>query len=86
MAGLHFHWCIEFAAYYAQCCLIQFVHSLSIACCYSILSFISTYHILCLISARIDVVLVVRDIIVMYRKNETILILISLKRYFLHPE
>ena len=27
-------------------------------------------------------VLVVKDIIVIYRKNETILILISLKRYF----
>ena len=26
------------------------------------------------------------DIIVIYRKNETILILISLKRYFSHPE
>ena len=31
-------------------------------------------------------VLVVNDIIVIYRKNETILILISLKRYFPHPE
>ena len=31
-------------------------------------------------------VLVVKDIIVIFRKNETILILISLKRYFSHPE
>ena len=31
-------------------------------------------------------VLVVKDIIVIFRKNETILILISLKRYFLYPE
>ena len=36
--------------------------------------------------AWIDAVLVVKDIIVNYRKNETILILISLKRYFSHPE
>ena len=36
--------------------------------------------------AWIDAVLVVKDIIVIYRKNETILILISLKRYFSHPE
>ena len=34
----------------------------------------------------IDAVLVVKDIIVIYRKNETILVLISLKRYFSHPE
>ena len=40
MIGLHFPWCIEFAAYCAQCCLNQFVHSLSIAYCYSILFFI----------------------------------------------
>ena len=33
-----------------------------------------------------DAVLVVNDIIVIYRKNETILILISLKRYLSHPE
>ena len=31
-------------------------------------------------------VFVVKDTILIYRKNETILILISLKRYFLHPE
>ena len=31
-------------------------------------------------------VLVVKDIIVIFSKNETILILISLKRYFLDPE
>ena len=30
--------------------------------------------------------LVVKDIIVIFRKNETILILINLKRYFSHPE
>ena len=36
--------------------------------------------------AVIDVVLVVTDIIVIFRKNDTILILISLKRYFSHPE
>ena len=30
-------------------------------------------------------VFVVKDIIVIYRKNVTILILISLKRYFFHP-
>ena len=36
--------------------------------------------------AWIDAVLVVKDIIVIYRKNETISILISLKRYFSHPE
>ena len=35
---------------------------------------------------RIDVVLVVKDSIVIFRKNETILILISFKRYFSHPE
>ena len=37
--------------------------------------------------AWIDAVLVVKDIIVMmiYGKNETILIFISLKRYFSHP-
>ena len=34
----------------------------------------------------IDAVLVVKHIIAIYRKNETILILISLKHYFLHPE
>ena len=34
----------------------------------------------------IDAVLEVKDIIVIFRKKETILILISLKRYFLHPE
>ena len=38
------------------------------------------------LNARMDVVLVVNDIIVIYRKNETILILNSLKRYFSHPE
>ena len=32
--------------------------------------------------AWIDAVLVVKDIIVIFRKNETIFILISLKRYF----
>ena len=31
-------------------------------------------------------VLVVKDIIVIFIKNETIFLLISLKRYFLHPE
>ena len=31
-------------------------------------------------------VLEVKDITVIFRKNETILILISLKRYFSHPE
>ena len=38
--------------------------------------------------ALIDAVLVVKDldINVIYRNNETILILISLKRYFSHPE
>ena len=36
--------------------------------------------------ARTDAVRVVKDIIVIYRKNETILIFISLKRYFLHPK
>ena len=35
---------------------------------------------------RIDAILVVKEIIVISGKNETILILISLKRYFLHPE
>ena len=35
---------------------------------------------------RIDAVLLVKDIIVIYRKNKTILILINLKRYFSHPE
>ena len=30
--------------------------------------------------------LVVKGIIVIYRKNETILILVSLKRYFSHPD
>ena len=34
----------------------------------------------------IGAVLVVKDIIVIHRKNGTILILISLKRYFSHPE
>ena len=36
--------------------------------------------------AWIDVVLVVKNINVIFRKNETILILISLKSYFSHPE
>ena len=36
--------------------------------------------------AWIDAVLVVKDTIMIYRKNETILILISLKCYFSHPE
>ena len=36
--------------------------------------------------AWIDAVLVVKDIIAIYKKNETILILISLKRYFSHHE
>ena len=36
--------------------------------------------------AWIDAVLVVKEIIVIYRKNKTIFILISLKHYFLHPE
>ena len=34
----------------------------------------------------IDAILVVKDIIVIYRKNEAILIVISLKRYFSHLE
>ena len=34
----------------------------------------------------IDAILVVKDFIVIYRQNETILILISLKCYFTHPE
>ena len=34
----------------------------------------------------LDAVQVVKDIIVIYRKNETILILNSLKCYFSHPE
>ena len=34
----------------------------------------------------LDAALVVKDIIVIFRKNETILILISLKCYFSHPE
>ena len=33
-----------------------------------------------------DAVLAVKDIIVIYRTHETILIFISLKRYLLHPE
>ena len=33
-----------------------------------------------------DVVFVVKDIIVIFRKIKTILILISFKRYFLHHE
>ena len=37
-------------------------------------------------SAWIDVIFVVKDIIVIFRKIKTILILISFKRYFLHPE
>ena len=36
--------------------------------------------------AWIDVIFVVKDIIVIFRKIKTILILISFKRYFLHPE
>ena len=36
--------------------------------------------------AWIDTVLAVKDINVIFRKNETILILISAKRYFSHPE
>ena len=35
---------------------------------------------------RPNAVLFVKDIIVVYRKNETILVVISLKRYFLHLE
>ena len=31
-------------------------------------------------------VLVVKDIIVIFKKNEIILVLISFKRYFSHPE
>ena len=34
----------------------------------------------------IDAVLVVKDIGVIYKKNEIISILINLKRYFSHPE
>ena len=34
----------------------------------------------------IDVLFVVKDIIVIFRKIKTILILISFKRYLLHPE
>ena len=37
-------------------------------------------------NAWIDAVLVVKDTIVIYQKNEIILILISLKQYFSHPE
>ena len=36
--------------------------------------------------AWIDVVFVVKDIIVIFRKIKTIMILISLKHYFSHPE
>ena len=36
--------------------------------------------------AWIDAVLVVKDIILIYRKNEIILNLISLKRYFSYPK
>ena len=36
--------------------------------------------------AWIDAVLVAKDIIVIFRKNEIVLILISLKCYFSHPE
>ena len=36
--------------------------------------------------AWIDAVLVVKDIIVIFRKNETTIILISLKCYFSQPE
>ena len=36
--------------------------------------------------SRIDAVLVVKDDIVIYRKNDTILTLNSSKRYFSHPE
>ena len=36
--------------------------------------------------ARIDAVVLVKDVIVIYRKNETILILINLKCHFSHPE
>ena len=35
---------------------------------------------------QIDVVFVVKDIIVIFRKIKTILILISFKHYFSHPE
>ena len=35
---------------------------------------------------RIGALLVVKDIFVSYRKNETILFLLSLKRYFCHPK
>ena len=36
--------------------------------------------------AWIDVVFVLKDIIVTFRKIKTILILISFQRYFSHPE
>ena len=36
--------------------------------------------------ALVDVVIVVKDIAVIFRKNEMFLILISFKGYFLHPE
>ena len=36
--------------------------------------------------AWIDVIFVVKDIIVIFRKIKTILILNSFKRYFMHPE
>ena len=36
--------------------------------------------------ACIDVVFVVKNITVVFRKNETILIVISLKLYYSHPE
>ena len=35
---------------------------------------------------KLPVVFVFKDIIVIFRKIKTILILISLKRYFSHPE
>ena len=38
------------------------------------------------VTLNIDAVPVVKDIIVIYRKIETILIFVSLKRYFSHPE
>ena len=38
------------------------------------------------LTAWIDAVLVVKDIIVIFRRNELILILIISKHYFSHPE
>ena len=44
------------------------------------------HHAILNVNAWIDVVFVAREIIVIFRKFKTILILISYKRYFSHPE